>query len=90
MLFYKSELLVEVWDGDGKKGDDDDKDDLMEKLTISAVDTAIDFGQSYTVPGELGITNFTLLYHNLTTEQNACIVVDNLTCSTYKPTPQGK
>ena len=82
--------MVEVWDEDGNDGDDDDTDDLIEKLTITATDTVTDFGRSYTVQGELGIGNFTLLYYNLTAEQNACIAVDNLTNTTYKPSPQGK
>ena len=89
MLSCKSELLVEVWDKDGKDAadDDDDDDDLMEKLIIPAIDTAIDFGNSYSVEGKLDIGKFTLLYYNLTAGQTACVSVDNLT---YKPTPKGK
>ena len=83
---------MEAWDQDIVSIYGYGEDDLIDKIKILGMDTVVDSGESniHTIQGENGIGNFTLIYYNLTTDPNACRLMDNQTFSISSPTPPGK
>ena len=73
-FLLKHNLLIKAKESDAAK-DEDGVDDLIDKITIPDMDTAVAFRHStlHTVQCEKGIGNFTLIYYNLTTGKTAVV-----------------
>ena len=85
-LFFKSELIVEVWDSDPPE-----KDDIVDNFTlpISSPLNGFNHSSSHSVQGNHSLGKLTLNYGNLSIDTSLCISAINPSFTTTLYIPEG-